>query len=118
VTILGVLTAAWVAASAAALLAALFPGRAPRPGFVRRLPFLALLLLVAHAWASLRQTPFVLLFALPGYLATLGNAALAAVPSRWRIAPALVRRTLAAAGLVLLVFSAQRIASSSKGERR
>src|SRR5262249_50550008 len=83
----------------------------PRPWWVRRLPFLALVLLVVHAWACLRQSPFALLFALPGYAATLGHAVLAALPARWRqAAPALLRRALAVAGLALLAFAAQRIA--------
>jgi carboxyl-terminal processing protease len=111
VTTLRVLTAAWAAASAAALLAALAPERGLRPPWVRRLPFLALLLLFVHAWACVRQSPFALLFAIPGYVATVGHAFLAVLPARWRhAAPALVRRTLATAGLALVVFAAQRVA--------
>jgi carboxyl-terminal processing protease len=111
VTTLRVLTAAWVTASAAALLAALVSAHRPRPPWARRLPFLALVLLIVHAWVCLREAPFALLFALPGYSATLGHAILAALPARWpTAAPVFLRRTLAAAGLVVLLFSAQRIA--------
>jgi carboxyl-terminal processing protease len=101
------LTVAWVLLSGAALARALLSARSPRIA-LRLLPFGALALMAAQGLVSLRASPLALLFALPGYLATVTHALLAAVFWRWA-PPRRVGPVLAALGLALLGFSAHRL---------
>jgi carboxyl-terminal processing protease len=103
-------TVGWVLLGAAALVRVLITARRPRSGWARFLPLAALALMVVHVWACLRHSPFAMLFALPGYVATLSHVVLAAVPGRWWPGPALLRRALAAVGLLFLGFSSLRLA--------
>jgi carboxyl-terminal processing protease len=117
----------WVgaAALAAGLLRVLAGGAWPGGGreetawrALESLPLAALALAVCHGWLALQTSPFVVLFAMPAYLAAAllivlsrrqrrDPADAARAPSKDRAAPG--ARLLAAAGVALLAFSVVRL---------